>query len=268
VVILATGSSGNALVVRSGGTAVLVDAGVSALQVRRRLEAAGLELSALEAVVVTHEHTDHVRGLEVLLRRRPLPVWATPGTWGRLRVDGVPGGGELTGGRPVRVGPLELLPVATCHDAAEPVALVISDGERRLALCTDTGIVTPLLEHRLGGCEALLLEANHDLDLLRHGPYPWPLKQRIRSRLGHLSNDQSAEAVDRLTWEGLRAVVGLHLSEQNNHPELVTQALRRAAPPGAAVAAVTRHEMLRLSLDGGGAELEWLQPPPARRRAG
>ncbi len=264
VLILASGSSGNAAVVRSGTTAVLVDAGISALALRRRLELFGLVPGDLAAVLLTHEHSDHVKGLEVLLRRHPLPVWATAGTAARLAVNGARGG-ELVSGRELAIGGLRIHPVQTCHDAADPVAFVFEDGEHRLGFCTDTGVATPLLRHRLGRCTALLLEANHDTDLLRHGPYPWPLKQRIRSRLGHLSNEQSAEVAAELSWSGLAALVGLHLSEQNNDPALVRETLRAAAPESTLVHAVPRNAMLHLRLEGGTAAAEPLAPPPSRR---
>ena len=268
ILVLASGSSGNALLVRSPGGAVLVDAGISALQVRRRLEAFGLTPEVITGVVVTHEHTDHARGLEVLCRRHRLPVWATTGTWSRLGCRSE-GGGEILPGRTVRIGGLRLLPIPTSHDAREPVALRLDDGRHRVAVCTDTGCVTTLLEQRLAGCELLLVEANHDGDMLRHGPYPWPLKQRIASRLGHLGNHQTAEAVARLGWDGLRAVVGLHLSEENNAPELVRGVLVQSTANGAQVGAVTRSEMLRVLLDRDRVLLETRPVPPAsppRRR--
>jgi phosphoribosyl 1,2-cyclic phosphodiesterase len=158
-------------------------------------------------------------------------------------------GGELKSGRTRRFGNFRVTPVATSHDAAEPVAYVFDDGEHSAALCTDTGIVTPLLEQRLLGCELLLLETNHDKDMLRHGPYPWPLKQRIDSRTGHLSNHQSCEAVDRIGSKVLKAVVGMHLSAENNCPDLVCDNLRATVGDGTQVDAVTRAEMFRVSLE-------------------
>jgi len=267
VLVLASGSSGNAVVVRSGGTAVLVDAGVSATAIRRRMAAFGMTPADLDAVLLTHEHTDHVRGLEVLLKRTPLPVWATPGTASRLAV-GAREGGDVSPGRAFAVGTLTVLPVPTCHDAAEPVAYVFDDGRHRLGLCTDTGIATTLLRRRLEACHALLLEANHDVDLLRHGPYPWPLKQRIRSRLGHLSNEQGAELAAALAWRELCAVVGLHLSEKNNDPALAREVLRAAVGPGVPVEVAPRDVMVRLLLDGGRAEVERCDAPAARSRRG
>jgi phosphoribosyl 1,2-cyclic phosphodiesterase len=256
VLVMASGSSGNAAVVRSGGTSLMVDVGVSALQVKKRLEVFGRSPDEIDAVLLTHEHSDHVHGLDVFLRRhRAAPVWTTAGTWSQLGVR-CDGGGELVSGKTVTFGSLRVTPVATSHDAAEPVALVFDDGHHCAALCTDTGTFTALLEQRFQGCELLLLETNHDTDMLRHGPYPWPLKQRIASRVGHLANHQSQEVVGRLNSPFLRAVVGMHLSAENNCPDLVCQTLRDAAGNGVPVAAVTRSGMLRINLDGDGARLE------------
>ena len=264
ILILASGSSGNAALISSGETSVLVDAGVSAIQLRRRLEAFGRSPEDVDAVLLTHEHSDHVRGLEVFLRRhRAAPVWATNGTWSQVGLRSN-GGGELLSGRELNLGCLRIMPVATSHDAAEPVALLIDDGCHRTALCTDTGIFTGLLERRLAGCDLLLLETNHDKDMLRHGPYPWPLKQRIDSRLGHLSNHQSEEAVESLRSPALRAVVGLHLSAENNCPEMVRTTLREAVGDELPVTAVTRSEMLRVTISSDGASLEARELPPGR----
>jgi phosphoribosyl 1,2-cyclic phosphodiesterase len=250
ICILASGSSGNAVLVTSGETSLLVDAGVSALQIRKRLEAFGRSPEEVDAILLTHEHSDHVRGLEVFLRRhRAAPVWTTQGTWSKIGVRSEDGG-ELKSGRTRRFGRFRVTPVATSHDAAEPVAYVFDDGEHSAALCTDTGVVTPLLEQRLQGCELLLLETNHDKDMLRHGPYPWPLKQRIDSRTGHLSNHQSCEAIDRVGSKVLKAVVGMHLSAENNCPTMVCDELEKTVGNGTRVAAVTRGEMFGVVLEG------------------
>ena len=264
ICILASGSSGNAVLVTSGETSLLVDAGVSALQIRKRLEAFGRSPEEVDAILLTHEHSDHVRGLEVFLRRhRAAPVWTTQGTWSKIGVRSEDGG-ELKSGRTRRFGRFRVTPVATSHDAAEPVAYVFDDGEHSAALCTDTGVVTPLLEQRLQGCELLLLETNHDKDMLRHGPYPWPLKQRIDSRTGHLSNHQSCEAIDRVGSKVLKAVVGMHLSAENNCPNLVCENLRATVGNGMQVDAVTRGEMFRVDLDDSGVSFERRDIPPSR----
>ncbi len=265
VLILASGSSGNAAVVRGGGVSVLLDAGLSTLQIRRRLEALGGDIDEVEAVLVSHEHFDHKSALEVFCRHHRAAVWATPGTWTQL--PRVPAGGELQSGRPLRFGGIVVTPVATSHDACEPVAFLVDDGVTRLALCTDTGIVTPLLAERLTACDLLLLEANHDADMLRHGPYPWPLKQRIASRHGHLGNHQAQEALDRLRHPGLKAVVGMHLSEENNDPGLVRRCLTEAVGAGPVVDTAARREMLRIVAADGTVELtRHAAPTPSRRR--
>ncbi|MEX1312186.1 MAG: MBL fold metallo-hydrolase [Candidatus Sulfomarinibacteraceae bacterium] len=246
VFVLASGSSGNSILVRSGETSVLVDIGVSALQMKKRLECFGCSPTDVDAIFLTHEHSDHIRGLEVFLRRHhTAPVWTTRGTWSRVPVR-TRTGGEIESGRDYPVGSLRVRPVATSHDAAEPVAYVFEDGLQRIAVCTDTGIFTHLLEQRLAACDLLLIETNHDADMLRHGPYPWQLKQRIASRLGHLGNHQTEEALDRIKCSQLKGVVGLHLSAENNSTQLANESLQRAMNGGVPVRAVPRSEMLRV----------------------
>ncbi|MCD4750131.1 MAG: MBL fold metallo-hydrolase [Thermoanaerobaculales bacterium] len=240
---------------RSGETLVLVDAGVSRLQILKRLAVFGISIDDLDAVFITHEHSDHIMGLDVLARRHPVPVWATRGTWSRLDVR-CDGGGDLESGCEVVVGNISVLPVGTSHDAAEPVAFVIDDGNHQLGYCTDTGIFTGLLERRMGGVDLLLIETNHDADMLRHGPYPWPLKQRIASRLGHLANHQTQEAVDRMASPNLCGAVGLHLSEENNAAALALEALKQSLPEDVPSTVVTRSEMLRITIESGAAIFE------------
>jgi phosphoribosyl 1,2-cyclic phosphodiesterase len=267
ILVLASGSSGNSAVVTSGDTTVLVDVGVSALQIRRRLEAFGRDPDHVSGILITHEHSDHICGLEVLLKRHQIPVWATHGTWSALPGRAT-GGGEVSSGREFRIGDLRITPVATSHDAREPVAFVFDDGDRRIGVCTDTGVFTGLLDQRMAGCEVLLLETNHDADMLRNGPYPWPLKQRIASRVGHLANHQSTEALDRLRSPALRAVAGLHLSEKNNSPRLAEASMREALGSTPRIEVVSRWEMLRLGISAGGIEVERKPVPPGRGRRG
>jgi len=226
VVVLASGSAGNALVVQAGGTSVLIDCGLSQRALAKRMVAAGLDPDGLDAVLLTHEHGDHVRGVEMLVRRLGLPVLATAGTVAALDAAAMVEG-SLVSGRPVRIGGVTAVPVATSHDAAEPVGFVLDDGSASVGVVTDTGVATHLLLDRLAGCHALLIECNHDPDMLRLGPYPWPLKQRIASRTGHLSNAQSRDAIEVLAHDGLEVVVGMHLSRENNVPELVRRELAR-----------------------------------------
>ncbi len=243
VAVLASGSGGNALVVEAAGTSVLIDCGLPLRTLLRRAVAAGVRLEHIDALLLTHEHSDHVSGLEVLVRRHPLPVLATAGTATAIGVAGVVG--ELMSGRAVRVGALTVLPVATSHDAREPVGFVIDDGCSRVGVVTDTGVATKLLVERLAGCHGLFIECNHDPDMLRLGPYPWPLKQRIASRTGHLSNEQSRDALAALAHCKLEVVVGMHLSRENNLPELARRELARPlAGSGVRVAVADQDETL------------------------
>ncbi len=261
IFVLASGSSGNSVLVRSGETSVLVDIGVSALQMKKRLETFGACPEEIDAIFLTHEHSDHIRGLEVFLRRhKEAPVWTTRGTWSRVPVK-TRTGGEIESGRDYPVGSLRVRPVATSHDAAEPVAYVFEDGMQRIAVCTDTGVFTHLLEQRLAGCDLLLIETNHDADMLRHGPYPWQLKQRIASRLGHLGNHQTEEALDRIKCSQLKGVVGLHLSAENNSTRLANDSLQRAMNGSCPVTVVPRTEMLRVTV-GNTAIFETIPVPP------
>ena len=224
-IVLASGSAGNAVVVEAAGACILIDCGLSLRALQQRMLAAGVEAGALDAVLVSHEHGDHVRGLDMLVRRLRVPVLATAGTAAALGSDGVDG--SLVAGRPLRIGALTVIPVATCHDASEPVGFVVDDGAASIGIVTDTGVLPPALLERLAGCRALLLECNHDPDMLRLGSYPWPLKQRILSRTGHLSNTQTRDAVEILAHAGLEVVVGMHLSRENNLPALVRRELGR-----------------------------------------
>ena len=222
--VLASGSGGNAAVLEAGDACVLIDCGISYRQLGSRMKALGMSPGQIQAVLLTHEHDDHVRGLEVFLRHHRVPVLATPGT-----VEAMPSPPAdvqpLASGRELCLGNLKVLPVETSHDAREPVGFVVENRGRRVGMVTDTGVLTELLVERLSGCHALLLECNHDRDLLRYGPYPWPLKQRIASRTGHLSNEQTCVGLERLAHSGLELVVGMHLSQTNNRPELVEREL-------------------------------------------
>ncbi len=248
--VLASGSGGNAAVVQTGESCVLVDCGISYRQLRSRMRSLGIEPEQLGAVLLTHEHDDHVKGLEVFLRHHPVPVMATAGTVGAMASP--PAEVEtLRAGREVRLGDLKVVPVPTSHDAREPVGFVVEARGCRVGVVTDSGVLTELLVERLSGCHALLLECNHDRDLLRYGPYPWPLKQRIASRTGHLSNEQACTAVERLAHSGLEVVVGMHLSQTNNRPEMVVRELERIlAGGGVGVAVAAQNQAVRVDVNG------------------
>lgn len=233
---LGSGSGGNATLVESrpgGGappTRVLIDCGFAPRQLAIRLAARGLRLADIDALFVTHEHSDHVGGVLNLQRRHGTVVWASAGTWDQAsaKVEDAPGCQIARDGQAIVVGSITLLPFAVPHDATEPLQLTCSDGQHRVGILTDLGEPTDAVAHALQGCDALLLETNHDSAMLAAGAYPTWLKRRIGGHRGHLANDQSAALLDACRHDGLRHVVAAHLSRQNNRPELALAALRNA----------------------------------------
>ncbi|MDI6691787.1 MAG: MBL fold metallo-hydrolase [Anaerosomatales bacterium] len=231
IALLASGSHGNAALVYSGSAGMLIDCGLSAKQVRLRIAAAGLSHVRIEAIVLTHEHADHVAGVRVLARHLGVPVLATGGTLRTLRDDltDVPETDAIRAGHAVRLAGLTLLPFRSSHDAAEPVGFRIEfPSARVLGYLSDSGVVAAECTEALAGCHVLAIESNHDVGMLERGPYPPFLKHRIRSDVGHLSNDAAAEALAVLAHDGLATVVGLHLSETNNTPSRALAALTAA----------------------------------------
>jgi phosphoribosyl 1,2-cyclic phosphodiesterase len=225
---LGSGSRGNATLVESGSTLVLVDCGFSCRETERRMARLGRSPEQLAAVLVTHEHGDHLRGVPVLARKYRLPVWLTRGTHLFMRDDATLDLHYLDGHHRQSLGGLEVCPYTVPHDAREPCQFTFSDGARRFGLLTDTGRVTTHIRESLQDCDALLLECNHDPDLLAQGPYSRSLKQRVGGPLGHLSNHQAAGLLAELDTSRLQHVVAAHLSEQNNRPELACEALAAA----------------------------------------
>lgn len=223
IAVLGSGSSGNVLIVESEGRRLLVDAGFSAKEMARRMATLGIDPDGFDGLVLTHEHSDHVRGARVYAKRHRLPVYATRGT---LEESGLTEVEEVTShviesGRPAEVGSFEVRPFAIPHDAREPIGLVIQDGRgRSVGLVADLGTRSQLAWSALRDVDILVLETNHDLDMLRRGPYPWPLKQRVAGRHGHLSNRDAADGVRDLLGDRLSMVVLYHLSRTNNLPAL------------------------------------------------
>ena len=225
VSVLASGSRGNATYVSDGHTAILLDAGLSGVEIQRRMDAKGLDPALLQAILVSHEHADHIHGVGVLSRRFGLTVHISDATYKASKK----GLGRLAGVRPFvcgeafSIGTLAIHPFSISHDAIDPAGFTISGGRCKVGFATDLGVVTGLVREHLQACNILVLEANHDPEMLVDGPYPWPLKQRIRGRSGHLSNDDTASLLENLLHDKLRHVVLAHLSEENNTPEMARQ---------------------------------------------
>lgn len=226
---LGSGSRGNSTLVEGNGTCVLIDCGFSVRETEARLHRLGLAAADLGAILVTHEHSDHVAGVAALSRKYRLPVFATAGTGlaqrGGKRLADLEGFAAFNPQRPFAVGGLEIRPVLVPHDAAEPCQYVISSGRRRLGVLTDLGSLTTVVVEAYGACDALMLECNHDPAMLACGPYPPSLKRRVGGAWGHLSNQQAATLLRRVERARLQRVVMSHLSEQNNTVALATAAL-------------------------------------------
>lgn len=224
---LGSGSRGNALVVEAGKTRVLVDCGFGPRELAKRLARLGLEPGDLDAILVTHEHSDHVGGVGRCAARHGLRVLMTHGTAAVVAAGTI--GIELFDSHAAfAIGDLEVLPFPVPHDAREPVQFAFSDGRHRLGVLTDAGHVTPHIVAMLAAVDALVIECNHDARMLEEGNYPWPLKKRIAGRFGHLDNLAAADLVRQIDRRRLQHVVCAHLSEQNNRPELARAALADA----------------------------------------
>jgi phosphoribosyl 1,2-cyclic phosphodiesterase len=221
---LFSGSSGNAIAVSGGPTHLLIDAGVSGARVEQELARAGIDVRALAGILVTHEHADHISGVGVLSRRYGLPIFATEGTWCAMREKL----GQIAA-KDVRViepgvdffiNDMNVMPFEIPHDAAQPVGYALSDGGFKVCVATDIGCVKDKWMAQAEASDLLLLEANHDVEMLKAGRYPYELKRRILGKKGHLSNDDAARAVAELYRRGVRRIVLGHLSAENNFPEL------------------------------------------------
>ena len=232
VSVLGSGSRGNATFIRTDQVRLLIDAGMSRKEIGKRLELIGEDPSGIDAVLITHEHHDHASGLKTLVKDLPIQVRLTCGTLAALNTEEYEWVGSspipVTPGAAFTIGDVEILPFPVPHDAAEPVAFSISSGGVRITQLTDIGYMPDTVAESLRGSHMLILESNHDLEMLRVGPYPWSLKLRLMGRYGHLSNAAVGRFI-REQFDGLAEhLVLAHLSSKNNHPELARNEAVRA----------------------------------------
>lgn len=226
---IGSGSEGNGLLVEAGSTRVLIDCGFGVRDAGARVRRLGIDPDTITAILVTHEHADHAGGVPAFSAKHQIPVWTTFGTlhvmgerFASIDVFGFDSHDAFT------IGDLHVMPFPVPHDAREPVQFVIGDGAHRVGVLTDIGNTTPFVERSLSGCDALVLECNHDPQMLAGSDYPFPLKQRIAGRYGHLCNDGAATLLGSIDTSRLRHVVAAHLSRQNNTPEKARAALAAA----------------------------------------
>lgn len=224
LIILGSGSSGNALYLESGETRVLVDAGLSGKETARRMTQVGLDLTRLNAILLTHEHTDHVKGAQVISRTVGARVFVSDTTRAECRFPrggaGIRWGESVSSGEAFQIGSLDFHPFTIPHDGVDTFAFTVESGGVKIGIVTDLGYITQLVAERLRGCDLVVIESNHDREMLKVGPYPWSLKQRIASRLGHLSNEETGRWI-REDFDGrAHRLVLAHISKHCNHPEI------------------------------------------------
>ena len=225
ICLLASGSGGNSICVQNGSSSVLIDAGLTGKRIEERLQGVGINPAGLQAILVSHEHSDHIKGVGVLARRYGLPVWMTEGTLNASKkiFRGTEKIRIFENDEKFSIGDLSFQAFQLPHDAADPVNFSVTDGHSNVTVATDMGTVTQLVYQYMRRADLVIIETNYDYQLLMDGPYPWVLKQRISSTHGHLSNDGAAEALCNLAKEGLQQAVLAHLSEKNNRPDLARE---------------------------------------------
>jgi phosphoribosyl 1,2-cyclic phosphodiesterase len=222
--VLASGSTGNSILVQTDEVTVMIDAGLSGKQVENQLKQVGVDPKELDALLVTHEHSDHIKGVGVLARRYKLPVYTNEKTWAELErlVGDIPADLKclFDEGDVKHFGDLEIESFGISHDAAHPMGFCFHQGEKKLSLATDLGYVSQKIKEKITGSQALIFESNHDVEMLRMGPYPWNIKRRILSDVGHLSNDDAGLALADILQGSGEKVYLAHLSKDNNMTEL------------------------------------------------
>ena len=223
---LGSGSKGNATLIDNGSTCVVIDLGFTIKETVRRLSRLGLMPQDVDAILVTHEHADHIHGVAGFARKFGTPVYLTPGTYRHKKMGELPFLNKINCHSSFEVGSLSITPVAVPHDAKEPCQYLVSSKEITIGILTDLGHITPHVRDKYRECDALLLECNHDVTMLQDGSYPYQLKQRVAGDYGHLNNVQAAELLDTINLERLHHLIISHISGENNLPNLAQDALQ------------------------------------------
>lgn len=229
---VASGSSGNCICLGSDQCHVMIDAGISGKRIEEGMNTYDYTTSDMDGVLITHEHSDHIQGLGVVARKYGLPIYATKGTADAILQSSSVGKIDpslfhvIEAGKTFFIGNLEIYPMSISHDAADPVAYLVSDGRHRVGVVTDLGYYDADIASHMEGLDALLLEANHDIHMLQVGAYPYPLKQRILGERGHLSNETSGQLLGQILHDGMQHILLGHLSKENNYDELAYETVR------------------------------------------
>ncbi|MDO4260688.1 MAG: MBL fold metallo-hydrolase [Eubacteriales bacterium] len=229
---IASGSSGNCIYTGSENTHLLVDAGISAKRIEAGLRELEVEGGDIEGLLITHEHSDHIKGVGILARRYGIPIYATQGTIGQMKATNSLGTIDeglyhvVRADEPFSIGDIRIEPFAISHDAAEPVAYRFECGEKSAAVATDMGVYSDYIVEHLRDLDVLLLEANHDIQMLQVGPYPYPLKRRILGEMGHLSNESAGQLLCRILHDNMKKIYLGHLSKENNYAQLAYETVK------------------------------------------
>lgn len=244
VCVLSSGSKGNAIYVTGGSTSILIDAGLSGVEIERRLASRNIEPDSLDAVLVSHEHSDHIQGVGVLARRFSLPVYISKKTEiAASQIGNVEHIRHFECGTSFQIKDLIFHPFSVSHDAKDPAGFTVGQNGSKIGIATDLGHSTSMVKDHLKDCSLLVLEANHDIDMLIEGPYPWPIKQRIRSRTGHLSNESTKKLLKEILHDKLEYVVLSHLSEVNNTPHKALSVIKQVVPKEKPQLSVARQDV-------------------------
>lgn len=223
--MLASGSRGNSIYVSDGETSVLVDAGLSGIEIERRMKSRDLSIENIDGIIVSHEHSDHIQGVGVLARRYNLPVFISSATFNTAssQLGNIANINNFSCGTEFTIRDLTIRPFSISHDASDPAGFTLGCNGQKIGIATDLGIATAMVRQHLKDCCCLIIEANHDIPMLEEGPYPWSIKQRVKGRTGHLSNESSRELLMDIMHDRMSHVILAHLSETNNTPEKAFQ---------------------------------------------